>query len=256
MNNGPVTKYDASGNIIYGNPQDKPKQYTDGWVEFYKLKFKVTPDVLIPRPETELLVDEVLEWARQNPKINYPLKTHKEITKDKFNIIEIGTGSGCISISIAKNLPNSWIMASDISKPALPVARENAEKNKVDNIFFLESNLLSLFSPLQENSSNNPDIIVANLPYIPTGRISLLDPSVKDFEPFIALDGGFDGFALYRKLFSQIKEKGLKPKLIVCEIDDSHKFVAKEEAKKYFPDAEVEIKEDLAKKTRILKITL
>ncbi len=256
----------------------KPYQYIKGWVEFYKLRFKVTPDVLIPRPETELIVDEILHFLR-------PSEAHGEVSKKSsrlrsnkiFNLLDVGTGSGNIAISLACNLPGCSVnfIASDISSKALKVARQNAKLHGVlDRIKFVQSNLLS--------SSNNqssvrsykqlvqPNIIVANLPYIPSERIPTLDSSVKDFEPHLALDGGRDGFELYRKLFQQISQlrmhkPGLKSKLqtgferlklIVCEIDHTHRETALKEAKNYFPDAEIEVKLDLAHKQRILLVKL
>jgi release factor glutamine methyltransferase len=238
--NGPVTIYDSEGNVIGGNPEEMPTQYIKGWVEFYKLKFKVTPDVLIPRPETELLVDEIL------------LRT---LNPNPYTIIDIGTGSGCIAISIAKNAPKSRIFATDISPEALNIARENAKKNHVDRkIFFLQSDLLEKINS-SHSTLNSKLIIVSNLPYIPSSRIPFLDPSVKDFEPQLALDGGPDGFDLYRELFTQIKEKKLQPELIVCEIDHTQGGIAQKEAKKFFPQAKVKIKADLAQNTRILLIS-
>lgn len=234
----------------------KPSQYIKGWVEFYKLKFKVTPDVLIPRPETELLVDEVLNYYNLYPKT--------------CNLIfDIGTGSGNIAISIAKNLPAARlptgqgrqgtpdvkIIATDISQTALKVAKQNAKLYRIeDKIKFIKSDLLS---DLNYTLSPKPStlIIVTNLPYIPTARIPYLDSSVKDFEPKIALDGGPDGFDLYRKLFSQIKKLKWKPGLIIGEIDYTHGELALREAQKYFPQAQIEVKTDLARKQRILKIT-
>lgn len=208
----------------------KPYQYIKGWVEFYRLKFKVTPDVLIPRPETELLVDEVL----------------KNI-KDGL-VLDLGTGAGNIAISIAKNTPNIKIIASDISQKALKIAKQNAKLHGVlSRIKFIQSDLL-------KNINEKIDCIVSNSPYIPGARIPYLDSSVKDFEPLEALDGGVDGFELYRKLFKQIKAKKLKPKLIICEIDYTHAEIATNEAQKYFPNAEIEVKNDLAKKQRILLI--
>lgn len=226
---------------------NKPIQYQRGYVEFYKLKFRVTPNVLIPRPETELLVDEVLEF----------LKTHPQSI-----ILDLGTGAGNIAISLAKNLSvhpggghsNLEIIATDISNSALKVARQNAKLHGVsDKIKFIESDLLN-YDTLENHGK--PDIIVTNLPYIPTERIPYLDPSVKDFEPHIALDGGGDGFELYRKLFAQISQqpRGLQPKLIVGEIDYTHGELSIQEALKYFPEARVEVKTDLAHKQRILKI--
>ncbi len=214
----------------------KPSQYIKGWVEFYKLKFKITPDVLIPRPETELLVDKVLSFTRPG------------LTRQ--TILDLGTGSGNIAISLACNLKgcNVNIIATDVSAKALKVARQNAKLHGVlDRIEFVESDLL-------ENIVRHPDIIVTNLPYIPNYRIPYLDSSVKDFEPHIALDGGKDGFDLYRKLFAQINKKGWKPKLIIGEIDYTHGELALNEAQKYFPEAKVEVKLDLANKQRILII--
>lgn len=225
MRNGPVIKVGPGEEF----PDEAPKQYLQGWVEFYKLKFKVTPDVLIPRPETELLVDEVL---KNNPQ----------------TVLDLGTGSGNIAISIAKNNKKVKIFATDVSRAALKIAQENAKKNKVEKrIFFLESDLL-------ENIKTAPDIIVTNLPYIPTLRIDYLDVSVRDFEPHIALDGGKDGFELYRKVFAQMIEKNLIPKIFIGEIDETHGELAKKEAQIYFPKAKIEIKKDLAKKDRILVI--
>lgn len=222
---------------------NKPKQYIKGWVEFYKLKFKVTPDVLIPRPETELLVDVVLDYTRSH------LNEGRTST-----IIDIGTGAGNIAISIAKNAPAVKIIGTDISEKALKVARQNARLHGVeDKIEFMQSNLLDCRALRARNDKDM--VIVTNLPYIPTQRISYLDSSVKDFEPHIALDGGEDGFDLYRKLFQQISKLKLKPKLIVGEIDYTHGQIAIHEAQEYFPKSEIEVKTDLAHKQRILIIT-
>lgn len=214
----------------------KPYQYIKGWVEFYKLRFKVTSDVLIPRPETELLVDEVLKFA-----------------KDKaLTVLDLGTGSGNIAISLAVNNKNLMIIASEVSKKALKVARQNAKLHGVeDKIEFVQSNLL-------ENITKQPDIIVTNLPYIPSERINYLDSSVKDYEPHIALDGGEDGFNLYRKLFQQLTHPkgvvGRHLKLLVGEIDYTQGELAIQEALNYFPDAKIEVKYDLAQNIRILLI--
>lgn len=223
---------------------DKPSQYIQGWVEFYKLKFKVTPDVLIPRPETELLVDEVLNRIKSD-----------ELRVKNVIILDLGTGSGNIAISVAKNAPSASIIATDISSKALKVAKQNAKFHKVeDRIEFINSNLLSNFD-YTLYPKPYPLIIVTNLPYIPSARIPYLDSSVKDFEPHVALDGGKDGFKLYRKLFAQIKANGLHFKLLIGEIDYTHGELAINEALKFFPDAQAEVKTDLAHKQRILRIS-
>lgn len=227
---------------------NQPKAYQQGFIEFYKLRFKVTPDVLIPRPETELLVDEVLK------SIKYYVSSIKG--KDIL-VLDVGTGSGNIAISVAKNTPRAKIIATDVSEKALEVAKQNAKLHGVENkIIFLQSNLLDKchYDRPSYHSDIRPDVIVTNLPYIPSQRIPYLDSSVKDFESHIALDGGSDGFDLYRKLFQQIVDKKLNPKLVVGEIDYTHGELAANEAQKYFPDAKVEIKTDLAHKQRILLI--
>ncbi len=235
----------------------KPCQYIKGWIEFYKLKFKVTPDVLIPRPETELLVDEVLSFVKKctlNP------------TPYTLTSLDLGTGSGNIAVSLAKNLSHLpvrqaglggvTILASDISTKALKIAQQNAKLHGVsDKITFIQSSLLSNLRLHPKGVRlDNIDIIITNLPYIPSARIPYLDSSVKDFEPHIALDGGEDGFNLYRKLFQQIKDKGWKPKLIVGEIDYTHGELSVNEAQKYFPAAQIEVKTDLGHLQRILTI--
>lgn len=230
--------------------KDRPLQYRRGWVEFYRLRLKVTADVLIPRPETELLVDEVLKS-----------------TKTSLNslILDIGTGAGNIAISLAKNLP-TWkvgkIIATDISQRALIVAKLNAKYHGVlDRIEFIQSDLLERVSDtLVIRDSDAPLVIVTNLPYIPSPRIPYLDSSVKDYEPHIALDGGKDGFELYRKLFQQLQKlthkRGRLTCLIIGEIDYTHGELAVTEGLKYFPQARIEVKTDLAHKQRILIIKI
>lgn len=208
---------------------EKPKQYQQGWTEFYKLKFLITEDTLIPRPETELLVDEVLALGK---------------TMDQPVILDIGTGSGCIAISIAKNLPNAKIIATDLSAEALEIVKKNAHGHNVfDRTIIVQANLL-------EGFKKAPDIIVTNLPYIPTARLLHIDPMVTDWEPRIALDGGEDGFELYRKLFTQIEQNNLYPKYLIGEIDSTQAELVLQEVKRRFQNAKVEIKSDLAKLER------
>lgn len=211
-----------------------PKQYQQGYTEFYKLKFKLTPDVLIPRPETELIVDEVLSVLRSDP---------------GQTLIDVGTGSGCIAIAVAKNNPKVKVIGIDISEPALKMAEQNANFHHVKSrVFLVKNDLLAGFKQA-------PTIITANLPYIPTARLMHIDPMVTEFEPRLALDGGYDGFELYRTLLSQIKEQQIEPKLFIGEIDSEQAEVARNFAAKLFPQAKVDIKPDLAKKDRFLIIS-
>ena len=163
----------------------EPLQYITGIQEFMKLNFLVNKDVLIPQPDTEILVEEVIDIAK---------------TVENPTILDLCTGSGAIAISIAKNVANSKIYATDISKKALELAERNAKLNGVlNNIDFIESNLFDKIKNLKF------DIIVSNPPYIPTEEIKKLDKDVQQ-EPHIALDGGKDGLDFYRK----IAENGYK----------------------------------------------
>ena len=157
----------------------EPLQYIIGVQEFMKLKFLVTKDVLIPQPDTEILVEEVIEILKNIPN---PV------------ILDLCTGSGAIAIAIAKYVQNVKIYASDISKKALEIAKQNATLNGVrNNIKFIESNL---FDKIKEEKF---DIIVSNPPYVPTNDIKKLPIDVQN-EPHLALDGGKDGLDFYRKI--------------------------------------------------------
>ncbi len=157
----------------------EPLQYITGIQEFMKLNFLVTKDVLIPRPDTEILVEEVIRKAEN---ISNPV------------ILDLCTGSGAIAVSLAKYIKNVHICAIDISSKALEIAKKNAELNGVkNNIEFIESNL---FDKIKERKF---DIIVSNPPYIETETIKTLSKDVQS-EPKIALDGGKDGLDFYRKI--------------------------------------------------------
>lgn len=161
-----------------------PAAYLAGTREFYSLDFFVTPDVLIPRPETELLVDVVLSSS---------LSAHPHPI-----LVDLGTGSGAISVTLAKHLPACRIIAVDISTAALAVATKNAEYHGVSNrIDFVEGDL---FAPLPSDIRGAVHGIVSNPPYIPTGEIPHLAPEIKNFEPPQALDGGTDGLEFYRRI--------------------------------------------------------
>ncbi|MGE5329151.1 MAG: peptide chain release factor N(5)-glutamine methyltransferase [Deltaproteobacteria bacterium] len=160
-----------------------PLQYITGNQEFMSLNFDVNPAVLIPRPETELLVGEVLKYISNI------------LGNNNVYILDIGAGSGCISVSLAYNSERSFITAVDISKDALKTAEHNAKKHRVkDRIFFVESDMF------KNLSKRKFDVIVSNPPYIPTGIIGGLQVEVKDNEPMRALDGGNDGLDCIRQI--------------------------------------------------------
>lgn len=169
--------------IIKKRADGMPNAYLVGMREFFSLEFKVTPEVLIPRPDTELLVVEAAKYLK-------PLGTP--------TVLDIGAGSGCIGISLAKQHRGAKISAVDISPGALEVARENAERHQVsERMRFLEG---SVFGPV---AGQMFDLIASNPPYISHAELRSLDKSVIDFEPRNALDGGEDGLDFYREIVDQ-----------------------------------------------------
>ncbi len=159
-----------------------PIAYLLGEKDFFGLTFEVTPSVLIPRPETETLVERVLSQV-----------------SDGASIVDVGTGSGAIAVALAVNLPHSQILATDTSEQALKVARANAEKHAVsERVRMVQGDLLDPFVQAGERF----DAVVSNPPYIPSSMIPALEPEVRA-EPLAALDGGDDGLDVYRKLLPQ-----------------------------------------------------
>ncbi|MBP9781659.1 peptide chain release factor N(5)-glutamine methyltransferase [Candidatus Woesebacteria bacterium] len=183
-----------------------PVEYLTGWVDFCAYSFKVTTDTLIPRPESEELVQRALEWISQqdNAKI--------------CRVIDVGTGCGAIALSLAQMVKRPInITASEISESALAIAKQNAELFNQISITWVVADLLSFLNP-----NEKVDLIIANLPYIPHERIDYLDASVKDFEPHIALDGGESGLSLIASLLNQAKNHLTKEGTILLEIDYTH----------------------------------
>ncbi len=218
-----------------------PLPYVLGHWEFFGLDFELTRDVLIPRPETELLVETALNWIRTHPQ-----------SADRF--MDIGTGSGCIAVSLAVHVPRAEIVATDISPAALAVARRNAERHGVDGrISFIECDLLpdSGLTTLTSLTSTT-DLITANLPYIPSGALKEL--AVYGHEPALALDGGIDGLDLIRRLLADLEDKMTPERLILLEIESDHGRAARALSEAAFPGANVEIKKDLAGHDRLVVI--
>ncbi len=204
-----------------------PLQYIVGVQEFMGLAFKVNSNVLIPRQDTETLVEEALK-----------------VCKSGMKVLDVCTGSGCIIISLLKNAPGIVGTASDISKPALLVAKENGRAHEVD-VEWIRSDLF-------DNITETYDLIVSNPPYIPTLMISGLMPEVRDFEPFDALDGREDGLYFYRRIIEESREYLNRDGYLLVEIGcDQGEDVSSLMSENGF--AEVEIIKDLSHLDRVVK---
>ena len=209
-----------------------PLPYILGEWEFYGRSFHVDPSVLIPRPETELLVEEASAWIRQHPAVRM--------------VYDIGTGSGCIAVTLLCEHSGIAAAAVDLHYNALAAAVRNAEQHHVRDRFCpVQADLFSAFIPEAE-------LICANLPYIPSDTCRTIEPA--RFEPLSALDGGEDGFELYRKLFQQLSGKLKDESLILCEIEYRQEMLALKTAETFFPGRKVRVLKDLAGLPRLLLI--
>jgi release factor glutamine methyltransferase len=199
--------------LVARRAAQEPLQYITGTQEFFGLPLRVTPHVLIPRPETEHLVEAVLAWANAQPtpalKIpdaasSRPLRIPDAVSSRPLRIMDIGTGSGAIALALAANLPHAEIIATDLSPAALAVARANAQQlGLTARIHFLEGDLLAALPAKTPPGTPPFDVIVSNPPYVPETDAPTLAPEVRDHEPSLALYAGADGLSLYRRLIPQ-----------------------------------------------------
>lgn len=218
--------------LIHRAQQKEPIPYLTNSAAFYGLDFYVSPAVLIPRPETEQLVELALAWAN---------------LKDRLQIVDVGTGSGCIAVCLSKHLPKASVMAVDISANALAVARDNAAQHVPNRIRFYQGSLLQ---PL----SFQVDLIVANLPYIAHHEWTLVDDGVKWYEPTIALEGGSNGLDSISEMLEQSTSR-LRPQgAIFMEIGWQQGQAVKQLARRYFPLADITLIADYAGHDRIVSI--
>jgi release factor glutamine methyltransferase len=233
----PGNRYTALEALVVRLDGGEPLPYIVGHWEFFGLEFEVTPDVLIPRPETELLVERAIAWLRKSKRRSRGLR-----------VMDVGTGSGCIAISLAVNLPGLSITATDISPAALKVARRNAERMNVSGcITFLEADLFP--------NPYIPDffsLIVANPPYIPTN--TLFKIPVYGREPPIALDGGPDGLALIRRILTEVPHWLIPGGLLLMEIEASEGPGVLSLASDVFSKARIQLHKDLAGHDRLLEV--
>jgi release factor glutamine methyltransferase len=210
----------------------EPLAYVLGEWEFFGLKLKVTPAVLIPRPETELLVETALAWLLAHP--------------GRRRAADVGTGSGCISVALAVNVADMHILAGDLSPAALAVAKENVKH------FALEARVHLVSSDLLEKMAGPFDVICANLPYIPEARLPEL--AVTKWEPRMALGGGADGLRFIKPFLQQAQAKTAPQTLVLAEIDSSLQGAALDLALGLWPAARVEVRSDLTGRPRLLVV--
>ena len=206
INDGGISKYKK---LINKRASRVPLQYITGHVEFMSLDFVVDEHTLIPRPETEILVETVLN------KIKNRAPSDKTIT-----IVDIGTGCGNIAISLAANLQNAQVYASDISRGTLAVAGTNVRRHRVtDRVHLLHGNLFESFDG--HLSKGNVDFVVSNPPYVSEADLNKLEPEIKDHEPFKALVGGKDGLCFYKRIIREAPE-WLKPEgFLLLEVGET-----------------------------------
>jgi release factor glutamine methyltransferase len=189
-----ATQKEVFRDFIARRAAREPLQYLTGRQEFYGLPLRVTPDTLIPRPETELLVEAVLHWASSR--------------QPALRILDVGTGTGAIALALATHLDAAEIVASDLSAAALAVARDNAAEldasanTGAGRVRFVQSDLLAALTP-EVDAGGLFDIIVSNPPYVPAADAATMQPEVVDHEPHLALFAGDDGLEVYQRLIPQ-----------------------------------------------------
>ena len=214
----------------------EPLAYITGVKEFYGLPFVVSEDVLIPRQETELLVDTAIVQA-------------KSLGKNEISIVDVGTGSGAIAVSLALNIPTSSIIAVDISEAALAIADDNRRTHGLySRVKLRRGNLL-------EPIIDKIDILVSNLPYIRSDKLTSLQEEVLK-EPVVALDGGYDGLELIKRLLFQAVDKMSNPGVILFEIDSDQASEAVKLSQQFFPSAITTVLKDLSNNERAVLLEI
>ena len=214
----------------------EPTAYIIGRKEFFSLDFEVTPEAIIPRPETELLVELAIEVAQENP------------SAQALHIADVGTGCGAIAVALAIALPEAKIAAIDSSAEALALAKRNARRHSVDRrIRFISGDLLKTLN-------ERVNVIVANLPYVTTADWKALPPEIREHEPRLALDGGEDGLRVIERLLQQAPGRLTPSGVLLAEIGHNQGRAAKAAARTVFAQAAVKIVPDLAGRDRVLAV--
>ena len=189
--------------LVKARSRGEPVAYLLGRKEFWSLTFEVTRAVLVPRPDTECLVEAVLRWAR--PRADRPLR-----------IVDVGTGCGAIAVALAHELPRAWVVAIDVSAEAVVVARRNVVRHGVaERVAVVAGDTLQPIA-----SRRSIDVVVSNPPYVPTGRLAALPRDVRDHEPRLALDGGADGMRVLAPIVRCAAARLRAGGLLALEIGD------------------------------------
>lgn len=219
--------------------EHEPIAYLTGRAHFFNLEFEVTPKVLIPRPDTETIVENVLQLARNTAGFEAP------------RVLDLCTGSGCIAAAIAHHLKNAIVIATDISAEAVEVARRNIERLGLAERVSVATG--DLYEPLHAMVDVRPfDLIVANPPYIPTNALEQLDRNVREYEPVSALDGGIDGLVVHRRILEQAGERLRPGGRLYLEIQFDQGPAAREIAQAHADLDDVRVLKDYAGKERVL----
>ena len=235
--------------LVQRRAQAEPVAYLVGHREFFSLDFRVTRDVLIPRPDTETLVIEIIEGVKT-------LVAARASTGENaraVRVLDLCTGSGCVAVAVAKNCQSTKcdieIVATDLSPAALTIARENAAAHKVDDrIEFLEGDLFAPLAPAAKF-----DIIAGNPPYIPTAEIDTLDAEVAKHEPRLALDGGPTGLAIFDRIIAAAPQHAVPGALFLMEMSPEQAEPLQQKLLAHGGYTDVSVRKDIAGRPRVVK---
>jgi release factor glutamine methyltransferase len=220
--------------LVRRRARGEPVAYITGTRDFYGRAFSVTPDVLVPRPDTETLVQQAVAYLRARPGA-------------ELRVADLGTGSGCIAITLAAEVPGMRVIGTDVSPAALDVARANAASLGVD-VAFVECSWAGALD-------GQFDLIVSNPPYVTTAELEGVDRDVRDFEPHTALLGGEDGLDAYRALLTSVRDHATTERLML-EVDPRHADAVATLVAATFPGATTTSVPDLTARTRVLDIEM
>jgi release factor glutamine methyltransferase len=225
--------------LVQRAAEEEPIAYLTGKAHFFNLEFEVNRDVLIPRPDTETLVENVLQLARNQAGFEAP------------RVLDLCTGSGCIAAAIAQGLKAATVVAVDLSAPAVALARRNVERLGLSDRVAVEQG--DLFEPLAKLVDLRPfDLVVANPPYIPTAQLETLDRSVRDYEPVQALDGGLDGLVLHRRILHDAPARLVPGGRVFLEIAFDQGELATQVASQYPQFEDARLLKDYGGRDRVL----